>query len=270
MIKRFITLEKKTTMKKIILLSVLSILILSPENIKAQNNSANVAAVVGGILAIGTGIAGIKIMEEQLELSATQWVLSNRNDLSNFYLEVINFSATKMSDISNTSVVSFKVHEIEMNGVPTITGKRRVLFCFTSRGWITNYGLDINKVKWFLIDEDEWLNMMVSYVKVASESKDDTSIRELLPKAQIEKKGVKIDKKIVIPFYKINGDSYFISDYSDKMKIVYNEKSLGIFLKETKVLVQLSRRSLRDVHDFLFYRKKITKIRESEKIKYGI
>ena len=74
----------------------------------------------------------------------------------------------------------------------------------------------------------------------------------------------------MIPFYKINGDSYFISDYSDKMKLVYNEKSLGIFLKETKVLVQLSRRSLRDVHDFLFYRKKITKIRESERIKYGI
>lgn len=53
------------------------------------------------------------------------------------------------------------------------------------------------------------------------------------------------------------------------MKLVYNEKSLGIFLKETKVLVQLSRNSLRDVHDFLFYRKKIDKIPESQRPKFG-
>ena len=255
-------------MKKIILLSVLSILILSPKKINAQKDAA-VAAAVGGILAIGSGIAAFKIMEEQLELSATEWVLSNRDDLSNFYLEVINFNSAKISDLSNTSVVAFKVHEMEMNGVPSVTGKRRVLLCFTSRGWVTNSGIDVNKINWFLINEDEWLNMMVSYVKVASENKDETSIRELLPLAQIEQKGVKMKKKIVLPFYKINGDSYLVSDYSDKMKLVYNEKSLGIFLKETKVLVQLSRRSLRDVHDFLFYRKKIDKIPESQKPKFG-
>jgi hypothetical protein len=256
-------------MKKIILLSVLSVLILSPKNTTAQNKGANAAIAVAGILALGSGIAAIKQMEEQLELSGTQWVLGNRNDISNFYLEAINFNATEMSDVSNTSVVAFKVTEIEMNGIPTITGKRRVLFCFTSRGWVTQYGLDSNKVKWFLIDEDEWLNMMVSYVKVASENKDEASIRELLPIAQIEKKGVKLKKEIVLPFYKINGDSYFVSDYSDKMKLVYNEKSLGIFLKETNDLVQLSRLSLRDIHDFLFYRKKISRIRESERPKFG-
>ena len=255
-------------MKKIILLSVLSILILSPKKINAQKDAA-VAAAVGGILAIGSGIAAFKIMEEQLELSATEWVLSNRDDLSNFYLEVINFNSAKISDLSNTSVVAFKVHEMEMNGVPSVTGKRRVLLCFTSRGWVTNSGIDVNKINWFLINEDEWLNMMVSYVKVASENKDETSIRELLPLAQIEQKGVKMKKKIVLPFYKINGDSYLVSDYSDKMKLVYNEKSLGIFLKETKVLVQLSRSSLRDVHDFLFYRKKIDKISESKRPKFG-
>ena len=255
-------------MKKIILLSVLSILILSPKNIQAQKN-ADAALVVGGLLALGSSIAAFKIMEEQLELSATEWVLSNRDDLSNFYLEVINFNSAKISDISNTSVVTFKVHEIEMNGIPSITGKRRVLFCFTSRGWVTDLGLDVSKIKWFLIDEDEWLNMMVSYVKVATENKDEASIRELLPIAQIEKKGIKLKKKIVLPFYKINGDAYLVSDYSDKMKLVYNEKSLGIFLKETKVLVQLSRRSLRDVHDFLFYRKKIDKIPESQRPKFG-
>lgn len=255
-------------MKKIIFLSVLSILILSPKNIQAQK-SADAAVVVGGLLALGSSIAAFKIMEEQLELSATEWVLSNRDDLSNFYLEVINFNSAKISDISNTSVVTFKVHEMEMNGVPSITGKRRVLFCFTSRGWVTDSGVDVSKINWFLINEDEWLNMMVSYVKVATENKDEASIRELLPLAQIEKKGIKLKKKIVLPFYKINGDSYLVSDYSDKMKLVYNEKSLGIFLKETKVLVQLSRNSLRDVHDFLFYRKKIDKIPESQRPKFG-
>lgn len=255
-------------MKKIILLSLLSILILSPKKINAQKEVA-LGAAVGTIIGIGTGIAAFKIMEEQLELSATEWVLSNRDDLSEFYLEVMNFNSAKWSDLSNTSVIPFKVHEIEMNGVPSITGKRRVLLCFTSSGWITQSGVDVSKIEWFLINEDEWLNMMVSFVKVANENKDEASIRELLPKTQIEKKGLKLNKKTVLPFYKLNGDAYLVSNYSDKMKLVYNEKSLGIFLKETQVLVQLGRTSLRDIHDFLFYRKKIDKISEKTKPKFG-
>jgi len=239
-------------MKKLIFLSIL---ILYNNNVRAQDSNA--ALAVGGLLAVGSGIAAVKLMEEKLELSGTEWILNNREDLSNFNLELMSISSKKISDFSRTSVVVFKVQELNMDYIPpAIKGKRRVLFCFTSSGWVTNYGIDLSKISWFLLDENEWLNMLVSYVKVASSNKDEVLIRKLLPMAQIERKGIKVKKKVVFPFYKIGGDSYLVSDYSDEMKLIYNEKSLGIFLKKTKKLVQLKRSSLREIHHFLFRGKK--------------
>jgi hypothetical protein len=44
---------------------------------------------------------------------------------------------------------------------------------------------------------------------------------------------------------------YVVTDYSDMMKLLYNEKSLGIFLKETRNLVQIGRGDIIEIHDFL-------------------
>ncbi len=54
-------------------------------------------------------------------------------------------------------------------------------------------------------------------------------------------KGVKVKSKLVIPFYKLEGGMYFATDYSEEMKLLYNERSLGIFFKESKDLVQIGR-----------------------------
>lgn len=45
---------------------------------------------------------------------------------------------------------------------------------------------------------------------------------------------------------------YVVTDYNDKMKLLYNERSLGIFLKETKDLVQMGRGDLIKIHEFFF------------------
>ena len=58
--------------------------------------------------------------------------------------------------------------------------------------------------------------------------------------------------RLEIPFYKLEGDMYLVTDYSSEMKLVYNEKSLGIFIKKTSNLVQMRREALIDVHEFLF------------------
>lgn len=42
-----------------------------------------------------------------------------------------------------------------------------------------------------------------------------------------------------------------MTDYSDIMKILYNEKSLGIYLKKTKNLVQIGRGDIIEIHNFL-------------------
>ena len=44
---------------------------------------------------------------------------------------------------------------------------------------------------------------------------------------------------------------YVVTDYSEMMKLLYNEKSLGIFLKETRNLVQIGRGDIIEIHDFL-------------------
>lgn len=40
---------------------------------------------------------------------------------------------------------------------------------------------------------------------------------------------------------------------TDELKLVYNEKSLGIYLKETDNLIQINKNTLKDMHDYLCY-----------------
>ena len=204
------------------------------------------------MLAIGAGVVAVEQMKEQAELTATQWILSNHPELSSFSLKTLDFDGKKVKDMSSTTVISFKIQEFTPSDKPELNGKKQVLFGFTSSGWINEYGIDFNKVKWYLIDDTEWMKMMISYVKVSSEQKNETSIKETLTKGKVVNNGVKVKSKLEIPFYKLEGDMYLVTDYSSEMKLIYNEKSLGIFLKETKDLVQIGRGDLIKIHEFFF------------------
>ena len=57
----------------------------------------------------------------------------------------------------------------------------------------------------------------------------------------------------IAKFKKINGDGYIVNDYSEDFKIVYNEKSLGMYLKEDRRLVQLNRSVLNGITSFINY-----------------
>lgn len=238
-------------MRKLLLLFII-ITLLIPKQPKAQNKGEAAAAVVGGLLAIGAGIAAIEQMKEQAELTATQWVLANQPELTSFSLKTLDFDGKKLKDISAASVISFKIQEFIPVDKPILDGKKQVLFGFTSRGWITEYGIDFDKVTWYLIDDSEWMNMMISYVKVASEEKDEAILKDILTEGLIVNKGVRLKNKLVIPFFRLTGDMYVVTDYSDDMKLLYNERSLGIFLKETMDLVQIGRGDIIKIHEFFF------------------
>lgn len=238
-------------MKKTLIL-FLVITYLAPQNLKAQNEGAAVAAVAGGLLAIGAGIAAVKQMEEKAELTATQWILSNNPELTSFSLKTLSFNGKKLKDMSETSVITYKIQEFTPADKPELDGRKQVLFGFTSQGWINEYGIDFNKIKWFLVDDNEWMNMMISYVKVSSIENDTNTLKNILKEGKVVNKGVKVKSKLVIPFYKLTGDMYVVTDYSEKMKLIYNEKSLGIFLKETSDLVQIGRGDIIEIHDFFF------------------
>ena len=56
---------------------------------------------------------------------------------------------------------------------------------------------------------------------------------------------------LIIRFYSLDGDSCLASEYFDDNKHLYNEKSLGIFHKQTERLFQVRPLSVRRITNFL-------------------
>ena len=249
-----------TMLKKTIILFLIGVYLI-PQNLQAQDNDAAIAAGVGALVAIGAGIAAVEQMKEQVELEATQYILSKFPEYNRFLLKTLDFDGKKVKDMSSVSVITFKMCEFAIQGdgksitsrKNTLLGKRMVLFAFTSHGWINQYGVDFDKIQWHLISADEWLNMMTSYSKLASGEDDDVKIKKALQEGKIVNTGVRAKKaKDDIDFYKIGGDMYLVTDYSEDFKFVYNERSFGMFLKETRDLVQIGRNDLIRIHKFIF------------------
>lgn len=237
-------------MKKLLILSICLIYLL-PKKVNAQDEAAAAAAVAGGLLAIGAGIAAVEQMKEQAELNATEWFLTNHPEYNQFSLKTLDFDGKKLKDMSSTSVITFKIKEFDFDDEnEPIFGKRLVLFGFTSYGWINEYGINFDKVKWFLIDVKEWMNMMSSYSKVASGINDENKIRESLRNGKVVNRGIRVKDGEDVDFYKIDGDMYLVTEYSPEMKFIYNERSLGIYLNETMNLIQIGRGDIIKIHEF--------------------
>ncbi|MCT4614795.1 MAG: hypothetical protein N4A49_07965 [Marinifilaceae bacterium] len=219
-------------------------------NVDAQKNTAAIGAAVG-IAAIGTGIATVEQMKEQAELGATEWFLKNHPENDKFALKIIGFNGRKAKDLSMASVMIYKIQDYEIVEGMEQFGKKYILLAFTSHGWVNNYGINYNKLDWHLIDSNEWLNMMISYSSAASGIKDTARLRKALENGKLVNKGIKAKDKI--DFYKITGDMYLVANYSDEMSLVYNERSLGIYLKKTSDLIQIKRSRIINIHNFFFH-----------------
>ena len=239
-------------MKRRILPLLIILCVIIPRNNFAQSNGAGIAAVAGGIIAIGAGIMAVEDMQERMELTATQYLLANHSEISNFSLKTIDFSGKKVKDLSKTSVLSFKIQEFIPKDNPELNGRKHVLLAFTSYGWVNDQGIDFSKVNWYLIDSEEWSNMMTAYAKMSSNEKNDITIKEKLATGVIVNRGVRVKGKVEIPFFKLEGDMYVTTDYSKELKLIYNENSLGIFLKKSQDLIQMRRSTVIDIHEFLF------------------
>jgi hypothetical protein len=232
--------------------SILFLLVLCLFISKSKAQDDGVIAAVAGVAAIGAIVMSIENMKEQAELKATEWLLNNEPNMTSFSLKTLDFDGKKAKDMSAVSLITYKIQEFELAEKPKLDGKKFVLFGFTSHGWISDYGVDFNRIRWHLIDADEWMNMMVAYVKTASSQTDDSSIKEHLRNGKIVNSGISERMKTTIPFYKLEGDMYTVADYNNMMKLVYNERSLGIYLKETSNLVQIGRGDIIKIHGFFY------------------
>jgi hypothetical protein len=55
----------------------------------------------------------------------------------------------------------------------------------------------------------------------------------------------------IVPLQKLGGDSYVRSPFSENMDVIYNERSMGLYLKDSRRLIQLSKSVVNSIHDFL-------------------
>ena len=205
-------------MRKLLIVVIIGMFI-RPFNLKAQNDG--VAAAAGSLVAIGAGIAAIEQLKETLEQKAVEQVLWQYPSLKKFELKTNSLAGTKMKDLSSVGVVTFEVTNLENT-------ERSILFSFISSGWSNQYGLDYDKVKWKLFSKEEWNKLMQAYVKTAS--KQELTLNEISD-SKIVNKGVKNGKGWAVEFDKIGGDVYYTLNYSDEFKVVFNERSLGLYLK---------------------------------------
>lgn len=238
-------------MKKIYSI-IIVLTLLFPKQANAQINAGSAIAAIATAGVIAGAILTAEDMEERAELKATEWILSQHPEFTSFNLKTFDFNGKKAKDISNTTVISFKIQEFLPKMDPELDGKKYVLFCFTSYGWVTDQGMDFSKVNWLLLDAAEWMKMMIAYTKVSSEEKDEAKLQEILKTGVIDNKGIKVKNKMKLPFYNLNGDSYLVTDYNSEMKFIYNENSLCVFLKNTKSLIQMRKRTIIDTHIFLY------------------
>lgn len=216
---------------------------LAPSQSFGQSNSDVVAATAAGAL-VGAiaGIAAIDQIQESLELIAVERVLAVYPTLTNFQLSSASLKGTKTKDLSTVKVVSFNITDND-------TGEKFVLFAFTSYGWANEYGVDFSRIIWKNFSRNEWNDLMKKYIETASG--ETISVKEV-SESKIVNLGVKQGGlKYVVRFDRLKGDVYQTSDYSDEFKIVFNERSLGLYLKATSNLIQIARRTIIETHEHL-------------------
>jgi hypothetical protein len=57
--------------------------------------------------------------------------------------------------------------------------------------------------------------------------------------------------KFAFPLSQFNGDTYLLKDFSTEFKVIYNERTMGLYLKSLNRLVQLQRSTVNLIHAFL-------------------
>jgi hypothetical protein len=259
-------------------------------NAKSQNKGEIAIAGAGLIaVGVASAIAAEQ-MREAVELTATEYILKNHKEMYAFNLSVLGFNITKSSDLSNTSVLSFGIQSLDNNtnkyekyillifvrkgwyneyGVNVSQIKYKL---FNSREWdklfmsycnlaISDPNLKIKNIgelpsiqktnsKNYKENDSSFFRKIDEYGR---EITYQISINKSNP-ITVTKSGLEFSKDGYVigtlPFYKLSNDSYLVREYSDEFKIVYNEKSLGLFIKDMGVLTQLSNESLSIIYNY--------------------
>ena len=237
-------------MKKSILFILIPLITL---NVKAQNDrSAGIAAAAMGIAALGAGIAAKEKMEEMAELAAAQYLLSQDLEGRNFHLQLLDMDAEKGSSDSYAGITSFTLTVNNTIGGTQfkMNGEKFIMLFLKLSNTVNEYGTRVNMNQWLVLNFDEWLDIFSEYVMLASFQKDKENLKKILSTSKLVSEGIKQDKKVVIQFFNLNGDTYIAKKYNNRFKLVYNENSMGFYMIESGDLVLLGRKDMARIQDF--------------------
>lgn len=236
---------KKTTI--IILITLISF------KSNAQNDrSAGIAAAAMGIAALGAGIAAKEKMEEMAELAAAQYLLSQNKEGTNFRIKLLDMDAEKASSDSYAGITTFTLTVNNTIGGVEFKpdGEKYIMLYLKLTRDVNEFGTLVDTNEWIILNFDEWLDIFSEYVMLASFQKDKENLKNILRTSSLVSEGIKQNKRVIIQFFNLDGDTYIAKKYNDDFKIVFNENSMGFFMIKSEDLVLLGRKDVRRIQDF--------------------
>lgn len=210
---------------------------------KSYSQKNEGAAVAAGILAgaLFTGLT-IEAVKETLEQEAVEYIFSEYPKANAFQIKTSSLDGTKISDLSNVSAVSYEYIDL-------ISSTKYILMAFTSKGWWNDNGVNYNRISWRRFDRDQWNSLIKAFLE--STSKNVNITLEQIKNGKLDDSGFKSGKEMLVSYPRVNGDIYLAKDYDENIKVVFNEKSFNIFLKETRDLVKMKRSVVNKLHNFI-------------------
>ena len=271
-------------MKKVIL--ILLCLFITNKSI-SQNAGEIIGAIAGVAGAAAVAAIEVDLYQERWEVYATDYILKNY-DYDAFELKINGFDKTRAFDPSTVSILAFNVSPINYADGTRINEEKFSLLVILDSGYMTEYGIDYTKVRFEKFEKERWNKLYTAYVELASKTKikdnksipiykvntrksksienSDENYDPIIINGQIYKftgefttfqiatvgnKGLKFTNQLVLPFQALNGDTYFIKDYNEDFKIIYNERSMGLYIKEIGKLVQIKNKFVTEITRYL-------------------
>ena len=140
-------------------------LILTCSQVLAQKEALIGAA--GAAIAAGVGLAiTAENIREKLEADATNYILENFPEKECFELKLLTFSASQVFDASNVSIIPFTLAELDKNTLAVVN--REVLLTIRSDGWMNEFGVDVTKVSYRLLDQAAWDDLFLNFLRMVA------------------------------------------------------------------------------------------------------
>ena len=198
--------------------------------------------------------------KEYYELGATEYILEIHPAVTDFQLKLGDDQVEKKNDLSGTTVRSYEIIDYT-----NAFSSPNILLEMKTGLWVNREGLTYQNTFFTYLSREEWLEIFKTYCNIAlglnTQIENPWEVKSLnkksthpLVKLRLSPVGLVSGVKSHLPFVKIGGDHYRVSasdlQLEDDYRLVYNEKSLGLFHKKTGKLFQLSRSSINQIQSF--------------------